>query len=137
MESLKETQQSPSLEISWQQLVGAFMLMGAALLLGYIGLLLCSYFEPKTLDIKTIESIEAANDNFLVNYIGFFLIATDMEDCVTLTLVFLFLLYLVFMSNVSYFNPAFLIFGYKFYIITTDLKTRIILFICYLSYYHK
>lgn len=127
MESLKETQQSPSLEISWQQLVGAFMLMGAALLLGYIGLLLCSYFEPKTLDIKTIESIEAANDNFLVNYIGFFLIATDMEDCVTLTLVFLFLLYLVFMSNVSYFNPAFLIFGYKFYIITTDLKTRIIL----------
>ena len=97
MESLKETQQSPSLEISWQQLVGAFMLMGAALLLGYIGLLLCSYFEPKTLDIKTIESIEAANDNFLVNYIGFFLIATDMEDCVTLTLVFLFLLYLVFM----------------------------------------
>ena len=127
MESLKETQQSPSLEISWQQLVGAFMLMGAALLLGYIGLLLCSYFEPKTLAMKTIESIEAANDNFLVNYIGFFLIATDMEDCVTLTLVFLFLLYLVFMSNVSYFNPAFLIFGYKFYIITTDLKTRIIL----------
>ena len=50
-----------------------------------------------------------------------------MNDLVTLTLVFLFLLYLVFKSNVSYFNPAFLVFGYKFYIITTDLKTRIVL----------
>ena len=101
--------------------------MGTALLLGYIGLLLCSYFKPMRLDIQSIESIEAANDNYLVNYIGFFLIATDMNDYVTLVLVFLFLLYLVFKSNVSYFNPAFLVFGYKFYIITTDLKTRIVL----------
>lgn len=118
---------SPSLDISWQQFVGAFILMGTAFLLGYIGLLLCPYFERIDLDISKIESIETANDNYLVNYIGFFLIATDMEDCVTLTLVFLFLLYLVFKSNVSYFNPAFLVFGYKFYIITTDLKTRIVL----------
>ena len=118
---------SPSLDISWQPFVGVFLLMGTALLLGYIGLLLCSYFKPMRLDIQSIESIEAANDNYLVNYIGFFLIATDMNDYVTLVLVFLFLLYLVFKSNVSYFNPAFLVFGYKFYIITTDLKTRIVL----------
>ena len=118
---------SPSLDISWQQFVGAFLLMGTALLLGYIGLLLCPYFKPMRLDIQNIESIETANDNYLVNYIGFFLIATDMNDYVTLVLVFLFLLYLVFKSNVSYFNPAFLVFGYKFYIITTDLKTRIVL----------
>lgn len=124
---VKETMSSPSLDISWQQFVGAFILMGSAFLLGDIGLLLCSYFERIDLDISKIESIEAANDNYLVNYIGFFLIATDMEDCVTLVLVFLFLLYLVFKSNVSYFNPAFLIFGYKFYIITTNLKTRIVL----------
>lgn len=56
---------------------------------------------------------------------GFFLIATDMQDYVTLILVFLFLFFLVLKSNVSYFNPAFLFFGYKFYIITTDSKTRI------------
>ena len=83
---------SPSLDISWQQFVGAFLLMGTALLLGYIGLLLCSYFKPMRLDIQNIESIETANDNYLVNYIGFFLIATDMNDYVTLVLVFLFLL---------------------------------------------
>lgn len=124
---VKETMSSPSLKVSWQQFIGAFLLMGTALLLGYIGLLLCSYFKPMRLDIQSIESIEAANDNYLVNYIGFFLIATDMNDYVTLVLVFLFLLYLVFKSNVSYFNPAFLVFGYKFYIITTDLKTRIVL----------
>ena len=124
---VKETMSSPSLKVSWQQFIGALLLMGTALLLGYIGLLLCSYFKPMRLDIQSIESIEAANDNYLVNYIGFFLIATDMNDYVTLVLVFLFLLYLVFKSNVSYFNPAFLVFGYKFYIITTDLKTRIVL----------
>ena len=48
---------SPSLDISWQQFVGAFLLMGTALLLGYIGLLLCSYFKPMRLDIQNIESI--------------------------------------------------------------------------------
>lgn len=117
----------PSLDTWWVQLLVAIGLMICAFLLGYIGLLLCRYFERIDLDISKIESIEAANDNYLVNYIGFFLIATDMEDSVTLTLVFLFLLYLVFKSNVSYFNPAFLIFGYKFYIITTNLKTRIVL----------
>jgi len=117
----------PSLDTWWVQLLVAIGLMICAFLLGYIGLLLCRYFERIDLDISKIESIEAANDNYLVNYIGFFLIATDMEDSVTLTLVFLFLLYLVFKSNVSYFNPAFLVFGYKFYIITTDLRTRIIL----------
>lgn len=117
----------PSLDTWWVQLLVAIGLMICAFLLGYIGLLLCRDFERIDLDISKIESIEAANDNYLVNYIGFFLIATDMEDSVTLTLVFLFLLYLVFKSNVSYFNPAFLVFGYKFYIITTDLKTRIVL----------
>lgn len=117
----------PSLDTWWVQLLVAIGLMICAFLLGYIGLLLCRYFERIDLYISKIESIEAANDNYLVNYIGFFLIATDMEDSVTLTLVFLFLLYLVFKSNVSYFNPAFLVFGYKFYMITTDLKTRIVL----------
>ena len=117
----------PSLDTWWLQLLVAIGLMICAFLLGYTGLLLCRYFERIDLDISTIESIEAANDNYLVNYVGFFLIATDMEDGVTLTLVFLFLLYLVFKSNVSYFNPAFLVFGYKFYIITTNLKTRIVL----------
>jgi hypothetical protein len=124
---VKETMDSPLLDTSWQQFLGAFILMGAAFLLGYIGLLLCSFFEQVPLDTQKIESIEAVNDNYLVNYIGFFLIATDMNDLVTLTLVFLFLLYLVFKSNVSYFNPAFLVCGYKFYIITTDLRTRIVL----------
>ena len=28
---------SPSLDISWQQFVGVFLLMGTALLLGYVG----------------------------------------------------------------------------------------------------
>ena len=124
---VKEAMSSPSLDISWEHYVCAFILMGSALLLGYVGLLLCHYLEEVSVDVSKIESIEASNDNFLVNYIGFFLIATDMNDHVTLALVFLFLFYLVFRSNVSYFNPAFLAFGYKFYIITTDLKTRIVL----------
>lgn len=112
---------------SWQQVLGAVLLMIAALTLGYAMLLLCTFFEAVDLYPSKIESVEAANDNYLVNYIGFFLIATDMNDYVTLILVFLFLFYLVYKSNVSYFNPAFLVCGYKFYIITTDLKTRIVL----------
>lgn len=111
----------------WQQVLGAFFLMTAALTLGYAMLLLCTCFEAVDLFPSKIEAVEAANDNYLVNYIGFFLIATDMNDYVTLILVFLFLFYLVYKSNVSYFNPAFLVCGYKFYIITTDLKTRIVL----------
>lgn len=117
----------PSQDISWRHVLGAICLMAVALLWGRIGLLFCYYFREEPLDISKIDTIEAANDNYLVNYIGFFLIATDMNDYVTLGVVFLFLLYLVYKSNVSYFNPAFLVFGYKFYVLTTDLKTRIIL----------
>lgn len=114
-------------DISWRQYVGAVILMMVAFLLGYISLRLCCTFPQEPLDISKIESVEAENDNYLVNYIGLFLIATDMNDSVTLLLVFSFLLYLIYKSNVSYFNPAFLICGYKFYVLTTDLKTRIIL----------
>lgn len=117
----------PSQDFPWQQVLGAVLLMIAAFTLGYAMLLLCTCFEAVDLYPSKIESVEAVNDNYLVNYIGFFLIATDMNDYVTLGLVFIFLLYLVHKSNVSYFNPAFLICGYKFYIITTDLKTRIVL----------
>lgn len=117
----------PSQDFPWQQVLGAVLLMIAAFTLGYAMLLLCTCFEAVDLYPSKIESVEAVNDNYLVNYIGFFLIATDMNDCVTLILVFLFLFYLVYKSNVSYFNPAFLVCGYKFYIITTDLKTRIVL----------
>ena len=117
----------PSQDLPWLYLFSAFGLMAVALLFGAAMLPLCTYFEQETLDTSKIESIEAANDNYLVNYIGFFLIATDMNDYVTLWLVFAFLFCLVYKSNVSYFNPAFLICGYKFYIVTTDLKTRIVL----------
>lgn len=117
----------PSQDFPWLYLFSAFGLMAVALLLGAAMLPLCTCFEQVPLDTSKIESIEAANDNYLVNYIGVFLIATDMNDSVTLLLVFVFLFYLVYKSNVSYFNPAFLICGYKFYIVTTDLKTRIVL----------
>jgi len=34
---VNETMSSPSLDISWQPFVGVFLLMGTALLLGYVG----------------------------------------------------------------------------------------------------
>ncbi len=71
-----------------------------------------------TRDSLAVDSIQPMEGHFLPAYIGLFVIALELdssfsfENIILLSLLFIFWLFL---ENVSYFNPFFLLFGYRFY----------------------
>ena len=67
----------------------------------------------------SIISIEYANNSFLPSYLGYFFVALGIGSYETLAFVFSVLFIFTFLSQALYFNPLFLIFGYKFYNIRT------------------
>lgn len=77
-----------------------------------------------------IKSVEMANDVYLPSYLGYFFIALSIpaNDKVTLIAIFAILFVFVFFSQTLYYNPIFLIFGYKFYYIvnSNDIKVFLI-----------
>ena len=64
-----------------------------------------------------ICDIEEANNSYLPSYLGYFFVALGVSDNVTLLLVFIILFIFSFHSQTVYFNPLFLLWGYKFYYI--------------------
>ncbi len=58
-----------------------------------------------------ICEVEEANNSYLPSYLGYFFVALSVNDGTTLLFVF------SFHSQTVYFNPLFLLWGYKFYYI--------------------
>lgn len=67
-----------------------------------------------------ITDVEMANNSYLPSYLGYFFIALSVPDDnnVTFLVVFGIVFVFTFYSQSLYFNPMFLIFGYKFYYVT-------------------
>lgn len=82
-------------------------------------------FLEKEGSIENIEKIRPMEGQFLPVYIGLFVIALSFNDGLTIQAFFLifvlFILWLCF-ETVSYFNPFFIIWGYRFYEIETKEK---------------
>lgn len=66
-----------------------------------------------------IEEVEVANNSYLPTYLGYFFIALGVNDISTLVWVFMIIFAFTYFSQSLYFNPMFLLFGYKFYYVTT------------------
>lgn len=66
-----------------------------------------------------VTSIEYANNSFLPSYLGYFFVALSIPNVETLAFVYAILFAFTFFSQALYFNPLFLLFGFKFYSITT------------------
>lgn len=84
------------------------------LLLSWVSLFLLKFKQSES-KISNIVSIETANDNFLPVYLGYFFVALSIDNVVQFISVFLLIGLLIYHSKVSYFNPIFLLFGYKYY----------------------
>ena len=67
-----------------------------------------------------ITEAESANNSYLPSYLGYFFVALSINDCDTLIWVTGIVMVFTFFSQTLYFNPLFLIFGYKFYNVSTD-----------------
>ena len=70
--------------------------------------------------IEKVENIELGAESYMSVYLGYFFVAVGIpdNDIMLLLFVFIMLFLFVFFSQVQYFNPLFLLLGYKFYSIT-------------------
>ncbi|MBX9972103.1 hypothetical protein [Cytobacillus firmus] len=83
--------------------------------------------KERTIELSKIAEVEQANNSFLPSYLGYFFVALSIPYFETLIFVFLLLFIFTFFSQTLYFNPLFLLFGFKFYYLTTINRTKIFL----------
>lgn len=82
---------------------------------------------------KSPENISSCNcvceisNDFLANYLGYFLIGLGLDDVITLVIAFVVVFVFTFVSPNQYFNAVLLIFGYKYYSVETSAGTKILL----------
>ncbi|MBZ9650916.1 hypothetical protein [Psychroflexus montanilacus] len=77
--------------------------------------------------VSQIKSINPSENNFLDNYFAFFFVALSVRGLTAFFVIFGLTIIFTFVSRVSYFNPVFLVFGYRFYYIESDERVKIML----------
>lgn len=70
-------------------------------------------------------NVEEANNAFLPSYLGYFFVALGVESTEAMIFVYLIVFVFTYLSQTLYYNPLFLLFGYKFYYITTVNNVRL------------
>jgi magnesium-transporting ATPase (P-type) len=97
------------------------------ILVSIFSLFLARYLDEDKISESDIECLEPANNNFLPSYLGYFLAALSINEIQIFCYVFLIISVLVFFARESYFNPVYLILGYKFYNVTTRKKAKLLI----------
>ncbi|HBK69321.1 MAG TPA: hypothetical protein DDZ91_11820 [Firmicutes bacterium] len=91
-----------------------------------ISLLLSRFLSSDSIE-GTIKDVAQGNNAFLPSYLGYFFVAISIPRYETLIFVFLILFVFTYLSQTSYFNPLFLLWGYQFYYLTTENNVKIFL----------
>ena len=96
------------------------------IILTYLCIKLSSFLQNDRTNIN-LERIELANDAYLPSYLGYFFVALSIptKDTTTLFFIFFIIFIFIFCSQALYYNPLFLIFGYKFYYVINSKKMKI------------
>lgn len=74
-----------------------------------------------------ITEVEQADNSYLPSYLGYFFVSLGIENLTTLISIYMLIFIFTFNSQTLYFNPLFLLFGYKFYYVTTQNGKKIFL----------
>lgn len=91
-----------------------------------ISMFFSRWLSEDQISAGSIVTVEAANDAFLPSYLGYFFVALSIADMDTFIYVFSLIFIFIFFSKISYFNPIFLLFGYKFFHLTDDAGMKIV-----------
>ena len=77
--------------------------------------------------IEYVQTIEVGEESYMAVYLGYFFVGTSISDgdWITLICVFGMIFLFVFCSQAQYFNPIFLLLGYKFYGVTKENGVKI------------
>ena len=111
---------------SWTYLASVGLVL-IPVMLTRISIWLCKGLGRDYFEAGSIKNIEYANNAFLPSYLGYFFVALSVPNLGTLLFVYLILFLFTFFSQALYFNPLFLLFGYKFYNAQTVRGTSIFL----------
>lgn len=92
----------------------------------FVCLLVANFLRTDILE-GGIVGVEMANDSYLPSYLGYFFVALSIpsNDSFTMCFVFAILFVFTFFSQTMYYNPLFLLFGYRFYYITKKNNMKI------------
>lgn len=97
------------------------------LLLSIISIHLINSLSDDAIEKDTLTNIEPANDAFLPTYLGYFFVALSVTNINMFIIVFGIIAIFIYYSRISYFNPLFFLFGYKFYYVINSDNVKVLL----------
>lgn len=76
-------------------------------------------------NVTSCIEIENANNAFIPTYLGYFFVGLSISNYQLLLFVYAIIFIFTFIGQGQYFNPIYLLFGYKFYKVLTSKGTRL------------
>ena len=103
-----------------------------AILLLLVPILLSAVSIPMTLklskdNLKTCGELEEANSSFLPVYLGYFFVGLEIDKLPHMIIIYLVIFVFTYVAQVQYFNPMYLLFGYRYYNAETEQGTKVFL----------
>lgn len=95
-------------------------------LFALVSLIVFLHFQKASIE-GNIHNIEMVNNTFLPTYLGYFFVALSIQNLHALFIVYIIVCIFTYPSQSPYVNPLFLLFGYKFYYITTTKCKRVLI----------
>lgn len=114
------------LDAPWRFWVGGSLVL-IPIVLTLVCIRLCRGLGKDSLTAGTVVAVGHASNSFLPSYLGYFFVALSIPNPQTLGFVYAVLFAFTFVSQALYFNPLFLLFGFKFYNVTTVEGTSLFL----------
>lgn len=99
----------------WEFALGILVL---TVLLTYFGIHLCKYLSKDSIEGE-IREIEPANSTFLPVYLGYFFVALSVSSWGAMGFIYGIVFLFTYLSQAIYYNPILLVFGYRFYYVTS------------------
>ena len=97
------------------------------LLLSILSIYIIRLLADDSIEEDTLINIEPANDAFLPSYLGYFFVALSVPNIEMFFVVFGVIAIFIFYSRISYFNPIFFIFGFKFFYVINRNNVKVLL----------
>lgn len=108
---------------NWPYWVFSIVLLLIPVLASFISIL-C--FKKLSKDNITVCSeVENANNTFIPTYLGYFFVGLSIDNDIVLIFAYIIIFIFAFIGQGQYFNPIYLLFGYKFYYVLTSKGTRL------------
>ncbi|GMO32683.1 MAG: hypothetical protein Ta2B_13530 [Termitinemataceae bacterium] len=80
-------------------------------------------------NLKTCGMLEEANSSFLPTYLGYFFVGLGVEKYQHLIFVYLVIFIFTYVAQAQYYNPMYLLFGYRYYHAETEQGTQVFLIV--------